>query len=82
MEEVTEFELMQAVWDCSRYVEGLPTREETSAIKAVSCQLMMRWIDQQDLSREEKFKLLDEVTKPGPIDKAALKAFRKRSSCK
>ena len=50
MEKVTEFELMQALWDCSCYVRDLPTKAETRAIKDVVGELMSRWIAQQHAS--------------------------------
>ena len=74
-EKVTEFELMQAMWDCSCYVRDLPTREETSAIKRATGRIMSRWIAQQDLSPEEKIKLCDRVTSPGPVALAAKNAY-------
>ena len=76
MEKVTEFELMQALCDCSLYVRDLPTKEESNAIKFVINELMARWIEQQDLSKDKKFELLDKVLKPGPICTAAKKALR------
>ena len=74
-EKVTEFELVQAMWDCSCYVRDLPTREETSAIKAVTARILSRWLVQQDLSNEEKFKLFDQVTESGPVALAAKNAL-------
>ena len=78
MEKVTEFELMQALWDCSCYVRDLPTKEESSAIKGAVTKLLTRWILQQNLSKEESFELTDRVTEKGPIDKAATEALRRR----
>ena len=78
MEKVTEFELMQALWDCSCYVRDLPTKEESSAIKGAVTKLLTRWIVQQNLSKEESFELTDRVTEKGPIDKAATEALRHR----
>lgn len=78
MEKVTEFELMQALWDCSCYVRDLPTKEETRAIKDVVGELMSRWIAQQHLSNEEGLDLFKKVLEPGPLCLAAKKALRGR----
>ncbi len=76
MEKITEFDLMQALCDCSIYVRDLPTKEETRAIKSVVNKLMSTWIEQQDLSKDEKFELLNKVHEPGPVCLAAKKALR------
>jgi predicted XRE-type DNA-binding protein len=81
-EKVTEFELMQAMWDCSCYVRDLPTREETSAIKAVTCEILGRWIQQQDLPVEEGFKLLERITSHGPVALAAKNALNTKYNLK
>ena len=78
MEKVTEFELMQALWDCSCYVRDLPTKEETRAIKDVVSRIMSKWIDQQDLSGDERIELFKKVLEPGPVCTAAKKALRSR----
>lgn len=78
MEKVTEFELMQALWNCSWYVKDLPTKEEASAINNAVCQLLTRWIVQQNLPEEEGFELLDRVVEKGPVGKAAEEAYYRR----
>ena len=78
MEKITEFDLVQALNDCSIYVRDLPTKEETSAIKRVVNELVSKWIEQQDLSNDEKFKLVEKVHKSGPLGKAAKKALRSK----
>ena len=80
MERVTEFDLMQALWDCSCYVRDLPTKEETRAIKDVIHRLVSNWIEQQDLSKEERLALFEKVLEPGPVCLAAQKALRSRYS--
>jgi predicted XRE-type DNA-binding protein len=78
MEKVTEFDLMQALWDCSCYVRDLPTKEETRAIKEVINRLVSTWIEQQNLSKEERIELFKKVLEPGPVCTAAQKALRSR----
>lgn len=80
MEKVTEFDIMQALWDCSCYVRDLPTKEETRAIKDVIHRLVSNWIEQQDLSKEERLALFEKVLEPGPVCLAAQKALRSRYS--
>ena len=80
MEKVTEFDLMQALWDCSCYVRDLPTKEETRAIKDVINRLVSAWIEQQNLSKEERIELFKKVLEPGPVCTAAKKALRSRYS--
>ena len=77
-EKVTEYELVQAMWDCSCYVRDLPTREEASAIKHATARILSRWLNQQDLSREEKMKLCDQITNAGPVAQAAKNAYEKK----
>ena len=76
MEKVTEFDLMQALWDCSCYVRDLPTKEETRAIKDAVSRIMSKWIDQQDLPGNERTELFKKVLEPGPVCTAARKALR------
>jgi|TARA_R100000030_G_scaffold57352_1_gene43195 predicted XRE-type DNA-binding protein len=78
MEKVTEFDLMHALWDCSCYVRDLPTKEETRAIKNVINRLVSTWIEQQNLSKEERIALFERVMEPGPLCTAAQKALRSR----
>ena len=78
MEKVTEFDLMQALWDCSCYVRDLPTKEETRAIKDVINRLVSAWIEQQNLSKEERIELFKKVLEPEPVCTAAKKALRSR----
>lgn len=78
MDKVTEFDLVQALNDCSIYVRDLPTKEEAYAIKSVVSQLVTKWIEQQGLSIDEKFKLVEKVYESGPLCKAAQKALRSR----
>ena len=78
MEKITDFDLMQALWDCSCYVKDLPTKEESRAIKDVVGQIMSKWIEQQDLCGDERIKLFEKVLEPGPVCLAAKKALRSR----
>jgi len=78
MKKVTEFELMQALWDCSCYVSDLPTKEEAIAVKNGVSNVLYRWIQQQELSDNEKNELSEKVITPGPLEKAAQKALSKR----
>ena len=80
MKKVTEFDLMQALWDCSCYVRDLPTKEEVVAIKHGVSDIFYRWVEQQDLSYHKKQKLFEKVMAPGALDKAARKALSKRYS--
>ena len=76
--KVTEFDLMQALWDCSIYVRDLPTKEETRAIKEHTSILLHDWLDQQNLSEKEHRALAARVTKSGPLDQAAQNAFKQK----
>ncbi len=80
MKRVTEFELMQALWDCSCYVGDLPTKEEAIAVKHGVSDIFYRWVQQQDLPDHKKKKLSEKVSTPGALDKAARKALSKRYS--
>ena len=78
MEKVTEFDLMQALWDCSCYVRDLPTKEESQAIRGLVSQIMSNWIDQQGLPDDESIELFKKVIEDGPVSMAARKALRSR----
>jgi hypothetical protein len=80
MEKVTEFDLMQALRDCSFYLKVLPTKEESQAIEGVVREMMFNWLEQQDSSDYETIELFKKlVLDPGPVRTAARKAYR--SSC-
>ena len=76
--KVTEFELMQALWDCSTYVRDLPTKEETRAIKEHTSILLHDWLDQQNLSDKEHSALAARVTRSGPLVQAAQSARKEK----
>ena len=67
MESVEEFKLAQALFECSIYCEIISCEGETNAVRSAACQIVQNWIEQQDLSRKEKFDLFDRLSKPGPL---------------
>ena len=78
MDKITEFDLVQALWDCSCYVRDLPTKEESRAIKAVVSSIFSRWVAQQEISDDARVALIDQITSDGPVAKAASKALKQR----
>jgi len=79
MEKVTEFDLMQALRDCSFYLKASPTKEESEAIDRTVRAMMFDWLEQQVLSDDERIELFQKlVLDPGPVRTAARKASRRR----
>ena len=67
MISLKEFELAQALFECSLFCKTISCDGETNAVRSAACQIVQDWIEQQDLSRKEKFALFDRLSEPGPL---------------
>ena len=70
MEEVTEFQLAQALLECNRLVGQMCPREIRSEVNLCVADIVGRWIAQQSSTREEADTLYDKMCKGGAIGTA------------
>jgi hypothetical protein len=78
-QEVTEKELVIALWDCQKFVSLLPTKKESDVIRNIVVDTLARWVVQQkakkNLTDDEAIDLQGEVMGGGTIEKQAQKAW-------
>lgn len=74
---VTEHDLVSAVFQLSCYVSGLPSREEAEAVKHEAVKIFSEYMAQQNLPQEEASALFNSLTAHGRIKEAGDRGFQR-----